>query len=32
VELNFFGITEEPKWGTGSENYAEMPRVAEAVK
>ena len=27
IELNFFGIAEEPKWGGKSENYAEMPRV-----
>jgi catechol 2,3-dioxygenase-like lactoylglutathione lyase family enzyme len=27
IELNFYGIVEEPKWGGGSENYAEMPRV-----
>ena len=28
IELNFHGIAEEPKWGGGSENYAEMPRVS----
>jgi catechol 2,3-dioxygenase-like lactoylglutathione lyase family enzyme len=27
IELNFHGIAEEPKWGGGSENYAEMPRA-----
>jgi catechol 2,3-dioxygenase-like lactoylglutathione lyase family enzyme len=27
IELNFYDIAEEPKWGGGSENYAEMPRV-----
>lgn len=27
IELNFHGIAEEPKWGGGSESYAEMPRV-----
>jgi catechol 2,3-dioxygenase-like lactoylglutathione lyase family enzyme len=32
IELNFHGIVEEPSWGAGSENYAEMPRVAETVK
>jgi hypothetical protein len=32
IELNFFGITEEPKWGGQSENYAAMPRVAETAK
>lgn len=30
IELNFYGIADEPKWGAGSENYAEMPRVAGA--
>jgi catechol 2,3-dioxygenase-like lactoylglutathione lyase family enzyme len=30
IELNFYGVTGEPKWGSGSENYAEMPRVAGA--
>ncbi len=29
IELNFHGLTEEPKWGA-SENYAEMPRAAGA--
>jgi len=29
IELNFFGIEQAPTWGGGSENYAEMPRVAE---
>lgn len=29
IELNFFGIAEEPTWGGGSENYATMPRAAE---
>lgn len=29
IELNFHGITEEPGWGGGSENYATMPRVVE---
>jgi catechol 2,3-dioxygenase-like lactoylglutathione lyase family enzyme len=28
IELNFHGIESEPSWGGGSENYAEMPRVA----
>jgi catechol 2,3-dioxygenase-like lactoylglutathione lyase family enzyme len=32
IELNFHGMTTEPKWGAGSENYAEMPRVAETAK
>ena len=32
VELNFFGIDKEPAWGGTAENYAEMARVAEAVK
>jgi catechol 2,3-dioxygenase-like lactoylglutathione lyase family enzyme len=32
VELNFHGITDEPAWGAGSENYAQMPRVAESAK
>ena len=32
IELNFHGIAEEPKWGGASENYAEMPRVAETAK
>jgi hypothetical protein len=32
IELNFHGIENEPKWGAGSENYAEMPRVAETAK
>ncbi|HSD44360.1 MAG TPA: VOC family protein [Burkholderiales bacterium] len=32
IELNFHGIAEEPKWGAGSESYAEMPRVAETAK
>jgi catechol 2,3-dioxygenase-like lactoylglutathione lyase family enzyme len=27
IELNFEGVTEEPKWGGKSENYATMPRV-----
>ena len=27
IELNFHGITEQPAWGGGSENYATMPRV-----
>lgn len=27
IELNFHGIDEEPAWGKGSENYAEMPRA-----
>ena len=27
VELNFFGIDEEPAWGADSENYADMPRT-----
>jgi catechol 2,3-dioxygenase-like lactoylglutathione lyase family enzyme len=31
IELNFFGIDKEPAWGK-SENYAEMPRVAETAK
>jgi catechol 2,3-dioxygenase-like lactoylglutathione lyase family enzyme len=30
IELNFYGITAEPKWGGGSESYAEMERVAGA--
>jgi catechol 2,3-dioxygenase-like lactoylglutathione lyase family enzyme len=32
VELNFFGIDQEPSWGAGAENYAEMARVRETVK
>jgi hypothetical protein len=32
IELNFHGIAEEPKWDAGSENYAEMPRVAETAR
>jgi catechol 2,3-dioxygenase-like lactoylglutathione lyase family enzyme len=32
VELNFHGIADEPAWGAGSENYAQMPRVAETAK
>ncbi|MGH8680407.1 MAG: hypothetical protein ACREVP_02745, partial [Burkholderiales bacterium] len=32
IELNFHGMTEEPKWGGASENYAQMPRVAETAK
>jgi hypothetical protein len=32
IELNFHGIDQEPKWGAGSENYAEMPRVAETTR
>ena len=28
IELNFHGIEAEPSWGAGSENYADMPRVA----
>jgi catechol 2,3-dioxygenase-like lactoylglutathione lyase family enzyme len=30
IELNFHGIAEEPSWGGGSENYAEMPRVSSS--
>jgi catechol 2,3-dioxygenase-like lactoylglutathione lyase family enzyme len=32
IELNFHGITQEPDWGGGSENYAEMERVTEATR
>jgi catechol 2,3-dioxygenase-like lactoylglutathione lyase family enzyme len=32
IELNFHGIVEEPKWGAGSENYAEMARVPATAK
>jgi catechol 2,3-dioxygenase-like lactoylglutathione lyase family enzyme len=32
IELNFHGIAEEPKWGAGSENYAEMARVTETAR
>lgn len=32
IELNFHGIAEEPSWGKGGENYADMPRVAETVR
>jgi hypothetical protein len=32
IELNFHGVTEEPEWGGGSENYAEMERVTEAAR
>ena len=32
IELNFHGIAEEPAWGKGSENYAEMPRVTEGAR
>ena len=28
IELNFHGIEEEPSWGAGGENYADMPRVS----
>jgi len=31
IELNFNGITEEPAWGAGSENYATMARVGESA-
>jgi catechol 2,3-dioxygenase-like lactoylglutathione lyase family enzyme len=27
IELNFHGITAEPAWGEGSENYADMPHA-----
>ena len=30
IELNFHGIAEEPSWGGGSENYAEMPRATSS--
>ena len=26
VELNFHGMDSEPAWGSGGENYADMPR------
>lgn len=29
IELNFTGISAGSPWSAGSENYAEMPRVAE---
>jgi catechol 2,3-dioxygenase-like lactoylglutathione lyase family enzyme len=29
IELNFHGVEVEPSWATHSENYADMPRVAE---
>jgi catechol 2,3-dioxygenase-like lactoylglutathione lyase family enzyme len=32
IELNFHGIAEEPTWGAGSENYAQMERVTEASR
>jgi len=32
IELNFAGITTEPAWGAGSEDYAQMPRVAEGAQ
>ncbi len=32
IELNFHGIGEEPEWGAGSENYAQMERVTEAAR
>lgn len=32
VELNFFGIDQQPDWGASAENYAEMARVPETVK
>ena len=32
IELNFHGIAEEPSWGGGSENYAEMPRATASNK
>jgi len=32
IELNFHGIAEEPSWGGGSENYAEMPRATSSNK
>ncbi|MDH4189065.1 MAG: VOC family protein [Betaproteobacteria bacterium] len=28
IELNFHQVASAPQWGAGSENYAEMPRVA----
>lgn len=27
IELNFFDVTEEPDWGEGAENYADMVRT-----
>jgi len=27
IELNFHGISDEPQWAAGGENYADMPRV-----
>jgi catechol 2,3-dioxygenase-like lactoylglutathione lyase family enzyme len=27
IELNFFGITGDPVWAAGAENYADMPRA-----
>jgi catechol 2,3-dioxygenase-like lactoylglutathione lyase family enzyme len=27
IELNFHGILEEPTWGGGAENYADMPKA-----
>ena len=32
IELNFHGIEDEPSWAGEGENYAEMPRVAEAAR
>jgi catechol 2,3-dioxygenase-like lactoylglutathione lyase family enzyme len=32
IELNFHGIELEPSWAAHSENYAAMPRVADAQR
>jgi catechol 2,3-dioxygenase-like lactoylglutathione lyase family enzyme len=32
IELNFHGVEDAPAWSTDSENYADMPRVAEASR
>jgi catechol 2,3-dioxygenase-like lactoylglutathione lyase family enzyme len=32
IELNFPGIAVDPCCGAGSENYSQMPRVADAAK
>ena len=32
IELNFHGIDDQPSWAADGENYADMPRVAQAAK
>ncbi len=31
IELNFFGITSDPAWVAGAENYADMPRAVASA-